>query len=478
MTKPTFDVAARADAEGWFPMAPGERTWGRVALMGVAVSAAVATWVFLIGGTVAYYLGAVSGTLVMLAGSLVGILLVVLATLPVASRYGVDSIAALRPQLGTKGAYFGLALLALANVGWNAVLVIFMGRATGEILASLSLIDPASRSVVEPVVSVVFVAVVWLVLRRGTGAVQKAGVGVAAIVLVLGIFILYLVLKQAGLSTVLDAQPLAPSESRMYNMTTGFEMLVATNLAWWPYVGGLVRMTSGPRKALWPIVIGIGMPVGLLSVIGLTAALAVPESGGDPTQFLIALGGVQGGVPALAFIVLANFGTVLVCTYISAVGLGQVKSLQGKLSWSTSTLICILPVAIVSAFFGAQFYDNITIFLAFLGVAFAPICGIQIADNYFLKRPVSVRGMFIHGEGTPYHYWKGVNPIAVIALVVGACCYFYLLNPLTYESRPPYEFVSATLPSVFVAGLTYYVLMKWAAPREWLTPEALEGAGS
>jgi NCS1 family nucleobase:cation symporter-1 len=476
MTKPNFDIAAKADAEGWFPMAPKERTWGTVALMGVAVSAAVATWVFLIGGTVAYYLSAVPGTLVMLAGSLVGILLVILATLPVASRYGIDSIAALRPQLGTKGAYFGLALLGLANIGWNAVLVIFMGRACGEILESLSLISAGSRAVVEPVISVVFVAIVWLVLRRGTGAVQKAGVGVAAIVMVLGVFILFLVLKQAGLSTILEAEPLAPSESKMYNMTTGFEMLVATNLAWWPYVGGLVRMTSGPRKALWPIVLGIGIPVGLLSVIGLAAALAVPESGGDPTQFLIALGGLQGGVPALAFIVLANFGTVLVCTYISAVGLGQVTSLQGRLSWGSSTMYVLLPVAILSAFFAAPFYDNITIFLAFLGVAFAPICGIQIADNYFLKRPISLRGMFIHGPGTPYHYWKGVNPIAVVALIVGALCYLYLLDPLTYESRAPYEYVSATLPSVLFAGLTYFVLMKWAAPRQWLDTKDAVGA--
>jgi NCS1 family nucleobase:cation symporter-1 len=459
-------LEARASAEGWWPLTQGERNWGTVALMGVSVSAAVATWVFIIGGTVAFYLDAVAGSMAMIAGSLVGILLVVLAVLPVASRFGIDSIAALRPQMGNRGAYFGLVLMTLSVVGWNSVLMIFLGRASVEILVSLGLVADGSRGLLVPLFSVASIVGVWFVLRRGPEAMQKTGTAVAAVVTLLGVFIVVLLVKEVGWSTIMDAEPLAPSSSKLYNYTTGFEMLAAINLAWWPYVGGLVRSTSGARKALWPVVIGLGLPVSALSLIGLFAALAVPESGGDPTKFLIELGGVSAGVPALAFIILANFGTALVGTYIAALGLAQVPSFQGRLSWNLSTALGILPVAVVAGLFGSQFFDNIGVFLAFLGVTFAPICGIQIADYYVLKRRPSLRGMFIHGPGTPYHYWRGFNPVGIVGLLAGVATYMYLLNPLTYESNPPYEYVSATLPAAFVAGLVYAVLMKWVMPSE------------
>ncbi|MCW2610286.1 MAG: nucleobase:cation symporter, family [Actinomycetota bacterium] len=465
MSDPQLDLDTRASSEGWWPMLPGQRTWGMIALMGMSISAAVATWVFIIGGTVATYLGAIPGTAVMIAGSLVGILLVVLATLPVASRFGIDSIAALRPQMGNRGAYFGLVLLTMSVVGWNSVLMIFLGRASAEILIALELVGEGARGFLVPAFSLVSTVAVWLVLRRGPEIMKSTSTLVAGLVSVLGVFIIVQLVRDIGWDTLAAAEPLAPSESKLYNYATGFELLCAINLAWWPYVGGLVRTTAGARKALWPVVIGLGLPVSMLSIIGLFAALAVPESGGDPTKFLIALGGVQGGVPALAFIILANFGTALVGTYVAALGLAQVPALQGRLSWNVTTGMGVVPVAVVATFFSAQFFDNIGVFLAFLGVTFAPICGIQIADYYILRRRPSLRGMFVHGPGTPYHYWKGFNPAGLVAVPVGVATYIYLLNPLTYVSHAPYQYVSATVPSAVVAGAAYALIMKLTASR-------------
>jgi NCS1 family nucleobase:cation symporter-1 len=73
--------------------------------------------------------------------------------------------------------------------------------------------------------------------------------------------------------------------------------------------------------------------------------------------------------------------------------------------------------------------------------------------------------MFVHGPGTPYHYWKGFNPAGLIAAPIGVATYIYLLNPLTYVSHAPYQYVSATVPSAVVAGAAYALVMKIIASR-------------
>ncbi|MBY0558797.1 cytosine permease [Hyphomicrobium sp.] len=458
----------RANDEGWWPAAPGDRIWSTTTMFGVAVSVSVATWVFIIGATAAAYLNFTQGVVAMLAGSMLGILIPVLAVLPITAKYGIDSVAALRPQMGTRGAYFGLILLALSVIGWNSVLTIFLGQASSQIGVSLGLVGADQAASVQIAVIAATVLGVWITLARGAQSVSMVGTLVALSVLVLSALIIFLIINGFGLDKLLAAKPAYASESHRYNFTTGVELLMAINLAWWPYIGGLVRLGNGPRRSMWPMILGIGLSVAGVSVIGLAATLAVPDSAGDPTKFLLQLAGPIGGVPILLFIILANFGTLLVGTYVFAVGIGQVTSLQGKLPWNVATLLGILPVFIVSTFFAEQLYGHIPVFLAFLGLTFAPVCGIQLADTFLLRRKASLTGIFVHGPGTPYHYVGGVNPFALVALVVGVATYMFLLDPLTFASSTPYEYVTATLPSVLLSGLSYAALMKWAAPKSWL----------
>jgi nucleobase:cation symporter-1, NCS1 family len=261
---------------------------------------------------------------------------------------------------------------------------------------------------------------------------------------------------EVGWSNIMSAQPSAPSDSRLWNYVTGFEIMVASMLSWWPYVGGMVRLVSSARKAMWPVVFGLGLPVALLSIIGLFAGLAFPNSGGDPTTFLVNLGGLEGGVPALLFIILANVGTVLVGVYVTAIGLKQLPVLQKRFSWNATTGLALLPVAVVTIFFTDLFFDKFGTFLYFIGVFFAPICGIQIVDYYLFRRQrVDIRGMFRPGPGTPYHFWGGINPVGFLSLVAGFVTYVYLLNPVSYVSHDPYEYVSASIPSAVVAAIVY-----------------------
>jgi NCS1 family nucleobase:cation symporter-1 len=119
------------------------------------------------------------------------------------------------------------------------------------------------------------------------------------------------------------------------------------------------------------------------------------------------------------------------------------------------------------------FFNNFGTFLAFIGVSFAPLCGIQIADYYVLRRRrISIRGMYCAGPDSPYHYVLGVNPVAVVAMAAGIAAYVYLLNPVTYDSRMPYPLVSASVLSAVLAGAVF-----WGLTRLFVKPSGQGGYG-
>jgi len=80
--------------------------------------------------------------------------------------------------------------------------------------------------------------------------------------------------------------------------------------------------------------------------------------------------------------------------------------------------------------------------------------------DYFLLRrqQLDIRAVYVSDRTSAYHYWGGVNPAGILALVAGFATYVYLLNPVTYEARDPFRFLSASIPSAVVAGVVFLVL--------------------
>jgi len=454
-----LDAGASFAVEGSWPVLPAERTWGAKALFGISVSAAIATWCFLIGGYVGYYLPAGVGTIVMIAGSLVGILMIFLATVPVSTKYGIDSIASSKPQLGSRGSWISLFLLYTTVIGWNCLLLIFLGRAAAEILVALGIAGESARQPLVVAFAALAVLIVWWLLRGGPDTVRDTGPLIAIAVLALGVVILVLLITKVGWSTIADAKPAYASGDTALDVSTGFEVMVASVLSWWPYAGGMVRLCPSARTAKWPVIFGLGLPVGLVSIIGLLSALALPDSGGDPTTYLVDLGGVPVGVVALLFIVLSNVGTVMVGVYVTTVGLKQLPGLQRRVSWNGTTAITLAPVLLIILLIPNYFFDHIGTFLAFMGVLFAPMCGIQIVDYFLFRRQrLDVRALYLGGRGSGYHYWGGVNPAGVVGLLAGFMTYVYLLDPVSYVSHDPFKYVTASVPSAVVAAAVYAIV--------------------
>ena len=457
MSKNGVETAALREAvEGTWPVLPNERNWGVLGLTAVAMSAGVAAWSYMIGGFVAYYLDAKMGTVAMIAGSMVSMFFVVIATIPSSVRYGIDTITASKPQFGTRGSYFSIAAQYASILGWNCLLLILLGRAAGGIALKAGWIAESSAGIVAVCGSLVAIIISWLLLRRGATSVRNYSYLIAVFVTILGLWILYKLMVGVGWTALTQAKPMASSGDRLWDYTAGFEVLVASVLSWWPYMGSLVRMVPSSRQAIWPAMLCMGLPTGIISLIGLFSALVTGDA--DPTAWLIQFGGIGMGIVALFFLALANIGTAVVGAYVAAIGIKQIPAFQRNISWEWITFIVLLPVALIAVFAPGFFFDNSGTFFAFLGVIFAPICGIQIIDYFVLrKQQYNTMGLFETHRGSAYYFVGGINPVAFITVIVGFIVYVLLLNPVTYESSSIFKYVSASIPSLIVSAIVYYI---------------------
>jgi NCS1 family nucleobase:cation symporter-1 len=453
MVRLMADANPRADESAW-PLLPRERTWGGARLTLTLATTAAATWCYLIGESVGSYLGFIKGGLALGAGCMIGMLLVLLAAGPTCVRFGIDSIAATKPQFGSRGWVVPAALQTVSIIGWNSLLIIFFAKSAAQLSVALGILDVAwHNAALVPALTVVACAIIFMALGRGA-----TGVSIVANILVahvfIGLWMLYLLVSQRW-PELIAARPANANPSRLWNYTTGVELGIGATLSWWPYIGAMIRMAPNGRTIVLPVMLGMAAPVPVLSLIGLAGALVLKSS--DPTEWLRVVGGPTYAIISLTFVTAANFGTTTAGIYASAIGLRNFPTLQ-KRTWTTLLLITIAPVALVGIFIPELFFAKFGNFLALIGVAFAPLCGIQIVDYFALRRGrIDIRAMYTDAPGRPYHFWGGVNPAAMIALAAGCLTYVALLNPLSYDSTALYPYLTASLPSAAAAGLIYFL---------------------
>ncbi len=445
------------------PLLRSERTWGPWRLGIALVTAAAATWCYLIGEYVGYYLDFFQGSLTLTAGSMIGMLLVLLAAGPTCIRFGIDSVASTTPQFGSRGWVIPASMQLLSIIGWNSLLLIFFAKSLTQLLSVLGWIpDAALGRKIVPMTTLLACGLVYVGLLWGASGVSRISKFLVLHV-VIGFWMLYLLVSRRW-PELTAAQPVMAHPDRLWNYTTGIEIGISSIIGWWAYIGAMIRMAPSGRAAGVPVMLGMGAPVPLLSLIGIAGVLVLKAS--DPSAWLRTVGGATYAIIALTFVAAANFGTAMVGIYASAIGLRNFRQID-RLPWRAILLLSILPVALVGILIPDLFFARFGAFVGLIGVTFTPLCGIQIADYYFLRRGrIDIRGIYDPGPTGAYSYWAGINPVALIALAVGCGVYVYLLNPLTYESHGPYRWLTASLPTAIVSGCLYVALtLLWVIPK-------------
>jgi NCS1 family nucleobase:cation symporter-1 len=459
------------------PLPLAQRTWGGFVLGAVCATAGVATWSFVVGGSAAYYLDARMGAAAMIAGGLIGQLLVTLATVPISTKHGIETVVSTKPQLGTRGSGIGLFMLYATALGWNTVLMIFFGRSAASVLEIFGVIDGSSRAVTSTVISVAGLLFVWLLVSRGTSSLSKTGPVIATAIVVLSAWLIFVVVREFGAAAIGSAEPLAPNPGRLLNYTTVVEMLIASTFGWWGYMGGIVRMASTARKALLPSMIGLGFAWVAVALVSLYGALITGEP--DPTVWVPQITGDIGAVVVLVFIALSNLGSTLVGAFVATLAVQQMR-VGGDRSWRTLSALVLVPMLLVLVFIPGPFFDRVGVFMAFIGMVIGPMVGVQIADWYILRRRSSleVSSLYLSGPRSKYWYIKGFNPAGILALVLGSSTYLLILNPYTLVANSGvFQYITASLPAVTVGGVSYVLLTLLLGRRLVPPARAVGGTG-
>src|SRR4029077_11197112 len=88
-----------------------------------------------------------------------------------------------------------------------------------------------------------------------------------------------------------------------------------------------------------------------------------------------------------------------------------------------------------------------------------PVAGIMVSDYFLIRKTELDVNSLYHSEGI-YHYTRGINPRAIVALVVGVAIALVGLavKPLHFL----YDY--AWFVGFFTAGSVYVALMRFASP--------------
>lgn len=446
---------------GSLPVPLSERTWNPWLAAAVCATAAIATWSFVMGGFTASFVNARAGTATMLGGALIAQFLITLAQVPPATKYGLETVVTTKPQLGVRGSHIALFIQYAVLIGWNLVLTIFLGRAVSSVLVSLDLIKLDQESAASVTASIVGTVLVWLLLARASKALAYVGPAVAITVVGIGAWMLIVLFRTYSLGDIASAAPVDPiAGGKLTNYMVALEAMIVATLGWWAYMGGMLRTVNSPGKAVLPSMASLGLGWAAIGLISVYSALVTGEW--DPTIWMVDLGGPVSGLIVLVFIIFANVGSTLVGTHAAVLGVGQVPAVAQRVkSWNLKSAMVLSPMIVILLFFADEFYDNIGIFLGFVGVMVAPIIGIQIVDWYVLGRirALHLPSLYRHDSRSQYWYVGGFNVAGLIALIAGSGTYLALLNPITYMPRSViFEYTTASLPAVLAGAFVYWIM--------------------
>lgn len=456
------DVEFRVAAErGDTPLLPGERIWGFWEFSYANSALAIATWAFLIGGATALFVGPKEGIAAIIIGNILGVMLVALPTCLPGGRYGLEQFTLLRSVFGANGSrlVYVLAVVFL-TMGWLAVLGMMFGRSVDGLIA---LVDAHQASPTGPlalVLAVLSIVLTGWMVAKGPTSIKFFNMIVAPALVALMLGMLWMILQKHGFAELMAMPALAPpTENKHLNFMIAVEVNMAAGFSWWPYLGNLARLSKNERTAFWPNVVGIFGAASLGEIVGLLGAASMGNS--DPTIWMTNVGGVVVGVVALGFIAFANVTSMVNILYTSIVGLRQIAwdSLRAMKWERLVALFCVIPVAIV--IFTPGIYDGFFIFLVWTSALNSALSGIGIADYFLLRRQrVSLRSVFAAEGRSPFRFWGGFNPVALVALLAGFLIYVLIFNPQTLAASPLFAVLSASLPSCVLAGVVHYLLTR------------------
>ncbi|GAA4964760.1 NCS1 family nucleobase:cation symporter-1 [Kineococcus glutinatus] len=170
----------------------------------------------------------------------------------------------------------------------------------------------------------------------------------------------------------------------------------------------------------------LGLPVNFLAfalLVVVTTSATLPVYGemiDDPVETVARIDSTTAVLLGCLTFVIATIGINIVANFISpAFDFSHVA--PQRISWRMGGMIAAVGSVLLTPW---NLYNNpeaIHYTLDVLGAFIGPLYGVLIADYYLVKKQrVDVDALYTMDPQGAYHYRRGVNPVAVVATVVGA----------------------------------------------------------
>jgi len=398
-------------------------------------------------GSLVVPLGLGLGLWAILLGHLIGNTPFALGGL-MGSRWGIPTMVSVRPSFGMRGSYFASALNVIQLIGWTAVMLIVCGQAADAISKFYGFSNLNLWIILSGVITTLWA----MVGHRFWKWLQRISVFV---LLILCMVMTYIVFQEYGWG-MLSQIP----RKRDFPFMVGMDLVIAMPISWLPLVSDYSRFATDSKRSFWGTWIGYFIVSSWMYLIGLMATLATQSS--DPSGVVMNLMLKFGwAIPALIIVLFSTFTTTFLDIYSTAIsGLNIFPKLGERTGIWIGGILGIIVAIIFPALLA---YEH---FLLFIGAMFCPLFGIVLVD-YFLLGRGAIDLEDLYKRNGKYWFWKGINPLAIIAWAIGFAIYLgfspmLMEKVLQIKAAFPWP-IGSSLPSMLLAGLIYWFLRKQIA---------------
>ena len=459
------------------PTTPAQRTWTTYNYIALWFSMSMEITTYkLASSLIAKGMDWKQALATVLLGNLI-VLIPMLLNAHAGTKYGIPFPVFIRAPFGVRGANVPAVMRAIVACGWFGI----QSWIGGTAIHSMMVVIWPSVAGISWLLWACFLGF-WLlnmiIVWRGVESIRHLQAYGAPFMFVMAILLIVWVRMRAGSFGSMLSTPSQFHSTHAF-LDVFFPSLTAM-VGYWATLAlnipDFTRFSKSQSAQAWGQAFGLPVAMTLYTFVGIAVTSASAVLFGHPIWDPIELLGAF-HQPVVAFVALI---AILVSTLSVNIG-ANVVAPSNDFSNLYPRLISFRTGGMITGFLGLAMCPwkllatpDSYIFGWLVGYSglMGPIAGIMVCDYFLIRHTYLDVNSLYHREGT-YHYTKGINPRAVVALVlgVGIALIGLAVKPLHFL----YDY--AWFVGFFMAGIVYVLLMKIPATAPRLSA-VLEQAAS
>jgi NCS1 family nucleobase:cation symporter-1 len=453
------------------PTLPERRTWGLYNYIALWFSMSMEITTYqLASSLIAKGMDWKQAVGTVLLGNLI-VLVPMLLNAHAGAKYGIPFPVFIRAPFGVRGANLPAILRAIVACGWFGIQSWIGGQAIDSMLVVIWPSLDGNAGVLWASF-LLFWLLNMIIVWRGVESIRHLQAFGAPFMFVMAALLLIWIRIKAGSFGNMLSAPSHFHSTREF-LAVFFPSLTAM-VGYWSTLAlnipDFTRYSKSQNAHAWGQAFGLPVAMALYTFVGISATSASEVLFGHPIWNPIQLIGAF-HQPFVAFVALI---AVLIATLNVNIG-ANVVSPSNDFSNLYPRLISFRTGGLITGFLGLAMCPwkllatpDAYIFGWLIGYSglLGPVAGIMVSDYFLIRKTELDINSLYHREGM-YHYSKGINPRAIVSLVLGVSVALagVLVKPLHFL----YDY--AWFVGFFLSGGTYAVLMRFtSSPRPVALP--------